>query len=129
MAVGVVNGEMGFDEYLGMIVAGDVDECGEGKTNVHEMDTLIYSTPHQDVKELTRYLRDLNWMGHGSAYDGNEGRPRKRVSVLGTLRTMGRPFTGSQFHARNEEHKVPSSFRRTEHAQRTNSPTVVRKQH
>ena len=91
--------------------------------------TRLYSTPHQDVKELTRYLGDLNWMGHGSAYDGNEGRPRKRVSVLGTLRTMGRPFTGSQFHARNEEHKVPSSFRRTEHAQRTNSPTVVRKQH
>ena len=53
------------------------------------MDTLIYSTPHQDVKELTRYLGDLNWMGHGSAYDENEGRPRKRVSVLGTLRTMG----------------------------------------
>ena len=102
---------------------------GRRNERVHEMDTLIYSTPHQDVKELTRYLGDLNWMGHGSAYDENEGRPRKRVSVLGTLRTMGRPFTGSQFHARNEEHKVPSSFRRTEHAQRTNSPTVVRKQH
>ena len=29
------------------------------------MDTLIYSTPHQDVKELTRYLGDLNWMGQG----------------------------------------------------------------
>ena len=47
--------------------------------------TRLYSTPHQDVKELTRYLRDLNWMGHGSAYDGNEGRPRKRVSVLGRM--------------------------------------------
>jgi hypothetical protein len=45
--IGVVHGEMGFEEYLGMIVAGDVDEYGEGETNVHEMDhtrTLKNST-------------------------------------------------------------------------------------
>ena len=42
MAVGVVNGEMGFDEYLGMIVAGDVDEYGEGETNASMRWTRLY---------------------------------------------------------------------------------------
>ena len=46
MAVGVVNGEMGFDEYLGMIVAGDVDEYGEEETNASMRWTRLYIAPH-----------------------------------------------------------------------------------
>ena len=46
MAVGVVNGEMGFDEYLGMVVAGDVDEYGKGETNASMRWTRLYIAPH-----------------------------------------------------------------------------------
>ena len=39
------------------------------------METLIYSTPYQDVKELNRYLGDLNWMGQGLPTTGMEDAP------------------------------------------------------
>ena len=40
----MVHSEMEFDDYLGMVVAGDVDEERRNE-RVHEMDTL-YIEPH-----------------------------------------------------------------------------------
>ena len=39
---GVVHGEMEFDDYLGMAVAGDVDEYGEGE----------YIEPHTRILKI-----------------------------------------------------------------------------